>query len=68
MIPKKVNRGDEEEGVKMRLNDGNLSVQYKKTTIIQVSIHQESHYLGRTWGVKKVRKRSDTRRGEEDIP
>ena len=30
MIPKKVNRGDEEEGVKMRLNDGNLSVQYKK--------------------------------------
>ena len=55
MIPKKVNRGDEEEGVKMRLNDGNLSVQYKKMTIIQVSIHQESHYLGRAWGVKKVR-------------
>ena len=42
MIPKKVNRGDEEEGVKMRLNDGNVLVQYKKTTIIQVSIHQES--------------------------
>ena len=54
MIPKKVNRGDEEEGVKMRINDGKVSVQYKKTTIIQVSIHQESRYLGRAWGVKKV--------------
>jgi hypothetical protein len=42
VIPKKVNRGDEEEGVKMRLNDSNVSVQYKKTTIIQVSIHRES--------------------------
>ena len=49
MIPKKVNRGDEEEGVKMRLNDGNVLVQYKKLTIIQVSIHQENRYLGRAW-------------------
>ena len=68
MIPKKVNKRDEEESVKMRLNDGNVLVQYKKTTIIQVSIHQESRYSGCVWGVKKVRERSDTRRGEEDIP
>ena len=68
MIPKRVNKMDEEESVKMRLNDGNVPVQYKKTTIIQVSIHQESRYLGRAWGVKKVRESERYSKGRSGHP
>ncbi len=45
MIPKTACRGDEEEGIIM---NGDSLLQNDKTTlaIIQVSIHQESRYIG----------------------
>jgi len=52
----------------MRLNDGDVSVQYKKTTIIQASIHQESRYVGRAQGVKKVRESERYSKGRGEHP